>query len=191
MITLPLKTNERSPKKAGPMTLRCFACFCILFLSSLGMAAPATAADSPAPQGFNKIGWGQPIASVRNLSITSSDGQTLFFQRPGERFTLGGADMEEVLYGFHDDRFYAAVLRFRGLVLFNRVLEALEIRHGDPDRSDGIAKSYTWRWPDVLLRLDWDGSSGSGEVLMTFIPIALEREQTRLSETAPIPGAEQ
>ncbi len=172
------------------MTLRCFASFCILFLSFLGMPSPAAAADSPAPQGFNNIGWGQPIASVRNLSIASSDGQTLFFHRPGERYTLGGADMEEVLYGFHDDRFYAAVLRFRGLVLFNRVLETLKTRHGDPDRFDGIAKSYAWRWPDVFLHLDWDGSSGSGEVLMTFIPIALEREQTRLSGTAPKPRTE-
>lgn len=155
------------------------------------MAAAATAADSPAPQGFNNIGWGQPISSVRNLSIASSDGQTLFFHRQGERYTLGGADMEEVLYGFYNNRFYAAILRFRGLVLFNRVQEALKIRHGDPDRSDGIAKRFVWRWPDVLFRLDWDGSSGSGEVLMTFIPIALEREQTRLSETVPKPGTEQ
>lgn len=145
----------------------------LVFLASV-LAAQAVGVHpkGPQPQGFTPFGWGQPIPSGRDMEVVESDGRTLFLRLPNRQIRLGEADIMDALYGFRDNKFYAAVLTFRGFTQYRRLRFALETIHGSADDEDDYAKRYIWRWEDVQVRLTWNMGTGYGNAVYIFLPLA-------------------
>lgn len=141
------------------------------------LACPTWAAihpKGPRPQGFDPFGWGQPMPSGTDVEVVESDGRTLFLRLKNRQLNIGGADIMDAFYGFHDNKFFAAVLTFRGFTQYRRLRFALETMHGSADEQDDQSKRYAWLWKDVELRLSWDMGTGYGKAVYVFLPLAPE-----------------
>lgn len=147
--------------------------FCaLLFLAATCPAWAAIHPKGPRPQGFDPFGWGQPMPSGPDVEVVESDGRTLFLRLKNRQVNIGGADIMDALYGFRDNRFFAAVLTFRGFTQYRRLRLAFETMHGSADEQDDYSKRYTWRWEDVTLRLTWNMGTGYGKAVYVFLPLA-------------------
>ncbi|EGJ51393.1 hypothetical protein [Desulfocurvibacter africanus] len=148
-----------------------------LLASVLAAQAAGVHPKGPQPQGFTPFGWGQPIPSGRDVEVVESDGRTLFLRLPNRQIRIGEADIMDALYGFRDNKFYAAVLTFRGFTQYRRLRFALETMHGSADDEDNYAKHYIWRWEDVQVRLTWNMGTGYGNAVYIFLPLAEDGER--------------
>ncbi len=124
------------------------------------------------PQGFDPFGWGQPIPSRSDVEVVESDGRTLFLRLRNRQVRIGKADVMDALYGFRENKFYIAVLTFRGFTQYRRLQFALETMHGSADVQDAYAKRYVWKWEDVQVRLTWNMNTGYGSMVYIFLPLA-------------------
>lgn len=160
------------------MTRRLALIVLVLSASILVAHAAGVHPKGSRPQGFNPFGWGQPMPAGRDVEVVESDGRTLFLRLRNWQVRIGEADIMDALYGFRDNKFYAAVLTFRGFTQYRRLRFALETMHGSADVQDDHAKRYVWRWEDVQVRLTWNMTTGYGSAVYVFLPLVEEGEGT-------------
>jgi hypothetical protein len=136
------------------------------------------------PMGFRGISWGAPVESAPGLTYASREGPAWVFHRSGEKLDIQDGKIDEVRYYFYNDRFYKAVVFFKGLVNYQAVKKEMLTRYGVGDVNANVWR-YEWTWADhdMKIKMYYSGFMQEGRVEYVYLPIADELLAEKLEMT--------
>jgi hypothetical protein len=108
-----------------------------------------TAAFQNEPTGFRGIAWGTPLAAlesqVRPVGATPA-GQDQAYVRGGDSMTIGGAELEKILYKFHNGVFSEAfIVAQKGPSNAAALIAAFRAQFGEGKQPHRSVDDYIWQ----------------------------------------------
>jgi hypothetical protein len=128
------------------------------------------------PDDFRGIKWGSYIGSLPDMKLLAEDGALKFYEKTNEQKKVGVVKVDEIVYGFHKDRFYTVMIYFSSAADFTRIQETLSQTFGNPEPAKEMEKKRLWNGEKVSLLLTFDDAANSGRIICLFKPIQLEIE---------------
>lgn len=129
--------------------------------------------------GFRGMQWGSNIQQTQNMTHFAEEGDTKFYVREGEPLQMEDAAIQEIVYGFHKDRFFNVTVYYKDQQNFAKIKEITSRAKGKPCQPDPNINKYVWDDSDLTYLLDFNENSGSGKLFAFFKPIQLEAELKR------------
>ena len=126
-------------------------------------------------KGFSGIAWGTDIAETRNLIRVGSNADVEYYINPGVVHTIDEIKVSQVIYGFYNQRLFAAYATVENLVAFNRMKEQLQSEYGIPKivYSDlGRPSIYRWKSGKVKIKLKVDSTETKMKAAFYYVPLS-------------------
>ena len=136
-------------------------------------------AFSNEPEGFRGIKWGTRIWELSDMGIGKDAGNSRWYIRKDDKMKIGDADVEQIAYGFYQDRFYDVVISFTGSVNFSKIKETFQQLYGSGPHPDEFMERYFWLGREVNITLVYNVASNKGEASYWYKPIEEEKEAAR------------
>ena len=147
----------------------CFS-FLLLYLG------PIYAADFQG--GFSGIKWGANLSTIDNLSEVSQKEKIGFYVRPNEVYTINNLSIGQVIYGFYENRFFAAYLAIKSKEKFDQVKDYMIRKYGNPRAQLRIDRTiYIWEYADIKIKLKHFEKDVRYKLAFYYTPLS-----TRLNE---------
>ena len=104
--------------------------------------------------GISGIQWGAKPETVEGPTKLHQKGDIVYLKRPGERFILKGVDLGSVLYGFFENKFFAAFMRVRSQDDAGKLKKILSADYGPMRRQLRVSETvYIWDFHDIKIKL--------------------------------------
>jgi hypothetical protein len=133
--------------------------------------------DSPKePSDFRGVKWGSNIASLLDMKLLAEDGALKFYEKTNEQKKVGEVAVDQIIYGFHKDRFYTVMIYFHSPGEFARIRETLSGAFGNPAQVNEAEKKLFWNSEHINLLLNFDDAANAGRIIYLYKPIQLEVE---------------
>lgn len=123
------------------------------------------------PEGFRGIKWGTNIAELPDMRLLEDAGNSKYYIRKNDKMKIGDADLERVVYGFYEERFFAVLIDFNELSNFLKIKETLFQQYGVCFRPNEFTELYYWMGIDVYIGLKYNEFLAKGDVVYFFKPI--------------------
>jgi hypothetical protein len=114
-----------------------------------GNTRPVPAEPSPGSlayldfkNGFRDLTFGDPPTS--NMVLKEEHGDDKFYTRPQDDLTLGGSQLQRIIYGFYKDRFYWLLLETKGLVNSHAMLDVIRQTYGPGYQGNRYIQRFGW-----------------------------------------------
>lgn len=138
--------------------------------------------------GFGGIPWGEAPERLPGLQKVGTKESVDYYVDPGKQFTLEDAQIREVVYGFYEDRFFAAYLKIEALEVFQQLKQKIQSRYGAPlvrYAVDGQPAVYRWKEQDLKIKLKVDHAGRNMKLGLYYVPLTdkvNEQDQERFQE---------
>jgi hypothetical protein len=149
-----------------------------LLIISVYVAIPAFAFQNE-PDGFRGIKWGTNISELTDMLVVESGKDTLYYARKTDNMKIGDADIGQISYGFYKNRFFVALVEYKGYVSFTKLKAILFDQYGKPEQPNQPMENYFWVGGTVDIYFDYNDMLKSGNVYFSFRPIQQERAKER------------
>jgi hypothetical protein len=93
--------------------------------------------------GFRDLKFGNPPTSDMVLKEEES-GDTKYYARPRDDLSLGGAQLQRIIYGFYKDRFFWLLLETQGLVNSRAMLDVMRQAYGPGYQGNRYMQQFAW-----------------------------------------------
>jgi RNA polymerase sigma factor (sigma-70 family) len=129
---------------------------------------------------MKEIEWGANISDLADMVLMEvvGDGKKVY-TREGQKMKIGDADIERVMYGFHEERLYELQILFRSFFNFVKLKEVLFKLYGPGLQPSRFLETYHWYGKETSVFLTYDEKSGKGAIGYTFLPIYKERQEDK------------
>ena len=128
------------------------------------------------PADFRGVKWGSNIGSLPDMKLLAEDGALKFYEQTNDRKKVGEVNVDQIVYGFHKDRFYTVMIYFSSPADFARIRDTLSSAFGNPVQVNEAEKKLFWNGEQVNLLLNFDDATNAGRIMYLFKPIQLEVE---------------
>ncbi len=128
------------------------------------------------PADFRGIKWGSNIANLPDMKLLAEDGALKFYEKTNEQKKVGEVKVEQIVYGFHKDRFFTVMIYYSSPADFARIRDTLSSAFGNPTQANEAEKKLFWNGEQVNLLLNFDDAANAGRIIYLFKPIQLEVE---------------
>ncbi len=112
------------------------------------LAAPIAtcfAAMQNEPADFRGIPWGAPIENHKSdLFALADKGDIVYFRRPKDEMSWGGAEIQKISYRFYKGKFSGTTLQLFGVGNQKAITEKLFGLYGPPERPNKRVPRYVW-----------------------------------------------
>ena len=126
----------------------------ILFVMVAIAATTDAGDDQNIRDGISGIQWGAKPDTVEGPTRVHQKGDIVYLKRPGERFILKDVDLGSVLYGFFENKFFAAFMRIRSQDDAEKLKKILSADYGPMRRQLRVAETvYIWDFHDIKIKL--------------------------------------
>lgn len=116
-----------------------------LCVSLAVLAGAAHAAMNNEPADFRGIPFGAPIDSFKKELVQIADqGDTVYYRRPSDQLSWGGAEIQKISYRFIKGRFSGVTLQLFGAPHQKAITEKLFGLHGTPEQPNKRVPQYVW-----------------------------------------------
>ena len=149
-----------------------------LLIISVYVAIPGLAFQNE-PHGFRGIKWGTNISELTDMLVVESGKDTLYYARKTDNMKIGDADIGQISYGFYKNRFFVALVEYKGYVNFTKLKAILFDQYGKPEQPNQLMENYFWVGGTVDIYFDYNDMLKSGNVYFSFRPIQQERAKER------------
>lgn len=149
------------------------------FLAAIALAALlfgcSGSSASGEPDNFRNIKWGADVSSLSGSSRIAGEGDLAFYAKENDSLQVDGLNVDQVIYGFHKNRFYTAMIYFPGSS-FNRMKEIMTAKLGEPGMPDKTPSKLVWDGSTVTVLLTSSGDSETARLAYLYKPVQLEIE---------------
>jgi len=153
----------------------------IILMSSLTYAQiPGKFKPGSEPDGFRGIQWEQDISTVKGLVYFATDpsyGGIKKYKRNGDELKIGAAELENILYGFWQNRFSSVTIYIEGYTNWTNLKEAAFERFGEGFQSNEYIERYAWFGEDVWMLLEYNEFSREGSLFMASQKITDQQKE--------------
>ena len=150
----------------------------------LATAVGAAAFDNE-PEGFRGIKWGGSLFTAKELVLVEREGTVGVYRKRSDKFEIGKAEVNQIVYKFFRDRFYMVEINFQDLVNYNSLRKQLFEIYGDGWPNTSMwRKEWKWYGEEVNIVLQYETVMKEGRITYTYLPIeeealAEKKEQSR------------
>lgn len=147
----------------------------MLVLTGLALILTSTAWAMDLQTGFSKYRWGDSAKTFTGLAKMDEKGEVSYYSKTDEIYTLGDAKVDEVVYGFKEDRFFGVYLNIYSLVTYDKLLQHMQSLYGLP-RYTTTEESfiYKWKMDEVTIKLKMNKAKERMKLAYYYQPIAKE-----------------
>jgi len=119
-------------------------------------------------EGFRGVKWGSKIETLTGFNKVGSDDSLSFYVRDNDQMTIGGAQLQAVLYVFSDGELANVMLTTKGKTNSDALKKALTARFGEPIQENPYLDNYKWLHNPlsaggVVISLEYDMFSNDGK----------------------------
>ena len=151
---------------------------CILLIVCIAVwfsAPPLRAADALFESGFSGLQWGAELSALPEFESFRKQDQVEFFRTPDKVYTIFDVDVDNVVFGFHQNKFFAAYVQIQSLDVYGKLKQRLTEAYGNP-RMTLVAKTdqtiYSWKGENVKVKLKVNESDGLVKFGVYYSPIS-------------------
>lgn len=137
--------------------------FIFLFLSLNPMLA-----FENEPHGFRGIIWGTDIKDIKDMEFIKTDSKTglKLYKRKNDNMTIGRANLDVILYGFYNDKFYAVIAQTLFFSDFEELKRACFENFGKGLQPRFYYDEYFWDGDKVKISLIYDRNAINGTLMI-------------------------
>jgi hypothetical protein len=144
-------------------------------------AIPAGAADLR--QGFAGIQWGTPLTAVEGLEQVSREGDLSYHRRPREVYHIPNVFNGPVLFGFFEERFFAAYLTLEDRAAFEQARKSLTGQYGEARAQLRVNSTILiWQSGEITIKLKRFEKEGRAKLAYYYSPLSDRLNQRRLDQ---------
>ena len=136
------------------------------------------------PDDFRGIKWNTHIEKLSDMEVVLDGGDLKAYTKKGEKMQLEEAKLSALHYIFYKDHFYCVHVEFKGLDDFNKIKDVLFKTYGEPEGTELYDKLFAWPGVSASITLEFDESTGKGELGYKFLPIDQEIVGDETNQTA-------
>lgn len=154
--------------------------FSLFFLPAVG-----TAGTSALQAGFADLMWGQQLTDLAHYKKVWAKGNVSFYANAGERYTLYGIEIPQVVYGFSDERFFAVYATLASPELFARLKRSLSDKYGDPATTfstKSAQKVFKWKTGKIKIKLKQNQETGKMKLALYYTPISRKLNESQYEQ---------
>ena len=162
-------------KKRGFSKIMKHYLLAIVFIAVSFSAPPSRGADALFENGFSGLQWGAEISALPDFESFRKQDEVEYFRTPDKVYTIFDVDVENVVFGFHQKKFFAAYVQIQSLDVYGKLKQRLTKAYGNP-RMTLVAKTdqtiHEWKGKDVKIKLKVMESDGLMKLGVYYIPIS-------------------
>ena len=140
---------------------------------------PATAFQNE-PEGFRGVKWGTEIKDLTDSFYATTllkDDKFTNYRNTKDNRSIGDAHIDELLYGFFDNRFSEVFITFKGPGDFLKIKEIFVQQYGEGERPYIGLQEYYWHGQQVNISLIYKEILDKGYIIYGFKPLLEERKK--------------
>lgn len=141
----------------------------ILFSSSV-LAQNVSPGESKrrmdAKYGFRDVRFEADTASIPGLKRAFAVGPTLFFRRPADNLTVGGAQLQSLLYGFVDGKLSQVSMETKTVLNTTPVRQAFQAEYGEGCTVCRGMGDYYWGSDKERISITVNPVTGDGLIII-------------------------
>ena len=116
------------------------------------------------PYGFRGMKWDTNIGIYKDLEPVEISGMSAFYKKKGDPLWIGKAQVEEIIYGAWDGRFYLVQVKTIGSTNYKNLKDYCFATYGEVDRlGTGEQQYYIWNGIITRMILEYNEISKIGE----------------------------
>ncbi|MEW6386534.1 MAG: hypothetical protein AB1491_03360 [Thermodesulfobacteriota bacterium] len=141
----------------------------ILGAASLGICAqvlynPYGFRPGAEPNGFRGMKWDTNIGIYKDLEPMEISGMAAFYKKKGDPLWVGKAQVESILYGAWNGRFYLVQVKIVGSTNYRNLRDYCLATYGEVERlGTGEQQYYLWNGIITRMILDYNELTKIGE----------------------------
>jgi hypothetical protein len=151
-----------------------------LYAAALTLALAALCATPAAPAGdlgkeFLSKPWGSPLADFQGLVNVGVNGKIGFYIHPKQAYTVFDAQVSDLVYGFYDDKFFAAYVGLDAIDAYSTIKRQIQQRFGVPKismESRGDLTTHSWKTGETRIKMKYSEVSGAMKLSFYYMPLA-------------------
>ena len=117
-------------------------------------SVPAADNNLDIRDGISDIKWGTKPDTVEGPTKVFQKGDILYLKKPDEKYILKNVDLGSVLYGFFENKFFAAYMRIRSRDDAEKLKTILNGDYGPMRRQLRVKQTiYIWDYHDIKIKL--------------------------------------
>ena len=133
-------------------------------------------------QGVHGMRWTDHVARFKNLQEVHAKGSAVYYTNKHIEFQLAGTQVTGVIYGFYQDRLFAAFVKLANPLQFSNLHKHFKTRYGDPKTTYSTkAEQTVYRWKTdkitIKLKRKEDADDLKLAIYYTSLSSQLNREQ--------------
>lgn len=125
--------------------------------------------------GFLDARWASPAAEQKGLSQVGGIGKIAYYVNHQREYKIYGTAVEEVIYGYFDDKLFAVYVDMEGMDAFSQIRGYVQHKYGVPKISRetrGDLTTYSWKVDETRIKFKHYETSGRMKLAFYYMPIA-------------------
>ena len=142
-------------------------------------------------EGFLGANWGTHISKFKGLRKVSQKGDVSYYGDPQKSYTIFGVDAANVIFGFFEDKFFAAYIAVESISTFSRAKDHLTQKFGSPITILKTQSQQTismWKHENIKIKLKLFEKEGKMKLAFYYSPLATEVNATQREAFPQIPA---
>lgn len=153
----------------------------IMVLSIVSIAAADNGPDIRI--GISGIKWGAEPNTVKGPTKVYEKEGILYLRKPEETFRLKGVELGSVLFGFFENRFFAAYMRIRSRDDAEELMKILIADYGPARRKLKLKETvYIWDHHDVKIKLKEREEDAVFKLSFYYKPLSGKLNESRMDK---------
>ena len=155
----------------------------VLFISSIHAAE----SNLDIRDGVSDIKWGTKPDTVKGPTKVFQKGDILYLKKPDEKFILKDVDLGSVLYGFFENRFFAAYMRIRSQDDAEKLKTILSADYGPMRRQLRVKETvYIWDYHDIKIKLKERENGTVFKLSFYYKPLSGKLNESKMDKNSEI-----
>ena len=150
-------------------------------------STPAAEDNLDIRNGISGIKWGTKPDSVKEPTKVFQKGDILYLKKPGEKFILKDVDLGSVLFGFFENKFFAAYMRIRSQDDAEKLKAILNADYGPMRRQLRVKETvYIWDYHDIKIKLKERENDTVLKLSFYYKPISGKLNESKMDKNSEI-----
>lgn len=119
--------------------------------------------------------WGAPLSEFSGYAHVGGGGKIAYYINPKQAYTIFDAQVSDLVYGFYEERFFAAYVRLEAIDTYSSIKHEIQQKFGVPKismESRGALTIYSWKIGDTRIKMKYGEASGAMKLSFYYLPIA-------------------
>lgn len=119
--------------------------------------------------------WGAPLSEFGDYVNVGGSGKIAYYVNPKQAYTLFDVAVASLVYGFYNEKFFAAYADLDAIDAYSAIKHRLQQRFGVPKismESRGALTTHSWMAGDTRIKMKYSEASGAMKLSFYHMPLA-------------------